>query len=116
MQKYRNLLIQQANKRGRSFLIGPKKRVNATKLAKATGVSLATINRILRLDPDQRELSADGEWHPSGRTRTLIMDWLGYKNSPGDFEDALSDAPDAGPVPPTNQRGKQKQPPPPSGE
>lgn len=104
---YRNLLIQQANLRKRSFLIGPQKRVSGAAIARATGISEADINRILRLKPSAREGSKGEDWSPKGSTRKKIMDWLGY-TSFADFDEALESAPEAPPPPPTKQKGKTK--------
>lgn len=107
LKMYRNLLIQQANARKRKFLIGPHKRVNGAAISRATGISLADINRILRLNPSTRAGSEPDDWSPKGSTRKRIMDWLGY-TSFADFDEALENAPEAPPPPPTNQKGKRK--------
>ena len=98
----RNLLIQQAKERKRSFLIGPKKRPNCAAIAKATGVSSSEINRILRLKPPRGRTK---EWAPTGATLLGIMRWLGH-TSLADFWDAAESAPMAPPPPPTKQTGR----------
>jgi hypothetical protein len=104
MVMLRNLLIQQANLRKRTYLIGPKRRVNCAAISKATGISSSEINRILRLKPHR---SKTKEWAPTGATVLGIMRWLGH-TSLADFWDAAESAPMAPPPAPTKQTGRRR--------